>query len=248
MVLARAFHAAMDLIFPGRCAGCDGDCEGRAPLCQGCRAQFDALAGHAACRFCASPLAYVDAPCPYCRGKGLPLFERIACIGTFDEPMRRVVHSIKYHGAWPLAEYLADELIKQGSAKAILKRTDLLVPVPLHPLRSLSRGYNQAQIIARRLGKKFRIKMREPLVRLRHTETQTQFHSRARRMENVKDAFGLARARCVRGKHVVLVDDVMTTGATLLSAARELRKGSPASISALVLAVADPKGHQFSAV
>jgi len=87
--------------------------------------------------------------------------------------------------------------------------------------------------------------MREPLVRLRHTETQTGLHSKDKREANMKDAFGLAGQRAVRGRHVVLVDDVMTTGATLRSAAREVRKGSPCERSALVLAVADPKGHQF---
>jgi ComF family protein len=248
VLLKRIAHAAMEFVFPGRCAGCDADCDGGSPLCATCQGQFDALASRPRCRLCASPLAYANAPCAYCQDKRFPLFDRIACIGTFDDPVRPIVHAIKYHGAWPLAEHLAEQLVNQDYTKALLQETDVLVPVPLHPFRLISRGYNQAQLIARHLARQRRKRWCEPLVRLRHTETQTQFHSKAKREENMRDAFGLARPRAVRGKHVVLVDDVMTTGATLRSAARELRKASPTSISAIVLAVADPKGHQFSRV
>ena len=83
---------------------------------------------------------------------------------------------------------------------------------------------------------------------MRDTETQTHLHSRARREENLRDAFVLVKPATVAGKHVVLVDDVMTTGATLVSFARAIRLGAPASISALVISVADPRGRGFEVI
>ena len=162
--------------------------------------------------------------------------------------MRTMIHSIKYHREWPLAEYLADCLLEDERAKALLTETQVLVPVPLHPLRQLPRGYNQASLLAERIGRQCGIRRANALMRLRNTETQTNLHSRAKREANLKDAFTLANDRHVRGRHVVLVDDVMTSGATLRAAARALKDAKPASLSALVLAVADPKGRQFEKV
>ena len=193
-------------------------------------------------------MAYPDAPCPHCRGDGVKPFDRIVALGLFEEPVRALIHAVKYHRAWPLAEYLADCLLERERAKALLTETHVLVPMPLHPLRQMSRGYNQASLLAERLGHSCGVKRADALIRVRHTETQTHFHSRAKREANLKDAFALRSDRHVRGKHVVLIDDVMTSGATLRAAARVLKQAEPASLSAMVIAVADPKGRQFESI
>ena len=159
-----------------------------------------------------------------------------------------MVHAIKYHRDWPLAEYLATRLIEQERAKELMTEAQVLVPVPLYPTRQLSRGYNQAAVFAARLQKLCGVDLSESLIRIRDTETQTHFRSRARRIQNMKDAFALESPRQIRGRHVILVDDVMTSGATLRAAARALKQGGPASVSALVLAVADPRGRSFERV
>jgi ComF family protein len=132
----------------------------------------------------------------------------------------------------------------------LIERAEVIVPVPLHPWRRLSRGFNQAEVIAAKLApyRRGRRLVRHPLVRLKATETQTHFHSRASREANLKDAFALDRAKDVQGRRVLLVDDVMTTGATMRAAAGELRKGGPAEISGLVIAIADPHGRQFQRI
>lgn len=246
--LSNAFHAVLDFCFPGVCAACKTGCDGRVPLCIDCLAQLNAMTSAPACRLCAAPLAMAGSPCPYCRQRGIKPFQRVVAIGRFEAPLREMVHAIKYHRDWPLAEYLARYLLEQERVKELLTAADVLVPVPLYPLRQLSRGYNQAHVIAKRLKKLCGLNLAEAVIRVRDTETQTHFHSRARRIKNMKGAFALRSAKHIRGKHVILVDDVMTSGATLRAVVRALKEGEPASVSALVLAVADPKGRSFERV
>jgi len=114
--------------------------------------------------------------------------------------------------------------------------------------RQLVRGYNQAGVIAGRIGRLCEIKVARPVVRVRDTETQTVLHSREKREENLKGAFKVVRPGVVKGKHVVVVDDVMTTGATLQSIGRALKKAGAASLCAIVVAAADPRGMGYEAV
>jgi ComF family protein len=126
--------------------------------------------------------------------------------------------------------------------KGLLQETDVLVPVPLHWRRQFVRGYNQAEVIARRIGRACEIPVARAVRRVRNTETQTHLHSAARREKNLREAFALRDASAVKGKHVVVVDDVWTTGATMQAMARVLKLGKPASLSAIVVAVVDPRG------
>jgi ComF family protein len=171
-------------------------------------------------------------------------------LGVFRDPIRQMIHRMKYHRRWSLAEYLAERFGEQAHVRRMLEATDCLVPVPLHRLRQMSRGYNQADVLAAALAKavKPRPRIARPVVRLRHTETQTHLHSRAQREANLRDAFALIRPQVVHGRHVIVVDDVMTTGATLRAFARALRPARPASLSAIVIAIADPKGSDFQKI
>jgi ComF family protein len=194
------------------------------------------------------PLVEHGAPCPYCQGRGLSPFERIVRIGVYQDPLRSLIHRAKYSNEWYLAEQLADRLSEKDETKTLLEQADVLVPVPLHFRRQLQRGYNQAEVIAQRIGAVRQVKVAQAAARCRATESQISLHSRASRVENLKDAFALLRPAAVAGKHVVLVDDVMTSGATLLSLARVLKPAKPASLSALVIAIADPRGHGFETI
>jgi ComF family protein len=243
------FREVVNFCYPGRCAVCEAAYEGASPLCVECDAALRKAAEEPNCDFCAMPLPVHGSPCPYCEGGGVAHYERIIRLGSFHDPLKHLIHHIKYHGRWPLAEFLADRLMEQERVKAILQEGGVLLPVPLHPLRQIARGFNQADVVARHLHKRDkRLRVVNPVLRLRHTETQTHLHSRAQRRENLRDAFGLIRPSAVRGRHVIVVDDVRTTGATLHALARALRPAKPASLCAIVLAVADPKGKDFEAV
>jgi ComF family protein len=251
--VASVFHHVADFCYPGACANCEAPAAGGAMLCDPCAAELDHLAAAGACDRCGMPLSVDGAPCPYCHGRGLAPYERLLRLGIFDDPLRHLIHRFKYHRRWTLGEMLADRLCATERAKGLLSETEVLVPVPLHFVRHFQRGYNQAEVLARRIGSRKNshgIAVVHAVRRTRNTETQTHLHSMEKRRANVRGAFALRRraARRLRGRHVLVVDDVMTTGATLKSVGHLLKQAKPASLCAVVLAVADPKGRGFEAI
>lgn len=202
----------------------------------------------AACWQCAAPLAEPGAPCPFCQGKGVPHYQHIMRLGVFDGVLRDLIHAFKYSGRWAAGEYLAGKLLEHQRISDLVESAQVLVPVPLHFLRQFHRGYNQAAVLARCFAKKLDKPLARPLRRVRHTPTQTQIKGRENRFENLRDAFRLRDSKSVRGKRVLVIDDVMTSGATLQTVARALRPAKPESLDALVIAVADPKGRDFRSI
>ena len=248
MPLGSLLRDVVDLFYPGVCASCSAACAGREFLCPRCSAELDVLASSPACGRCALPLATPGVPCPWCGGGGFHPFTKVVSLGTFHEPLRTLIHGMKYHRRWPLAEAMADWLLAEERVKGLLAGADVLVPVPLHWSRQIRRGYNQADVLASVLARRCRLKVARPVARVRDTPSQTAQPSPTARMANVHRAFELRRRRWVTGKHVVVVDDVMTTAATLQAVGRALKPARPASLCAVVLAVADPKGRDFEAV
>jgi ComF family protein len=248
-VLTQLARDLTHFIYPPLCVGCksirrDADSD----FCLTCGESLSALAASPACPRCAAPIPDGSA-CPFCRGAGVHPFEQIVALGPFREPLRRMVHEMKYHHRWPLAETLADRMLSEKRIREVLDKTDVLVPTPLHWSRQIRRGYNQANSLAHRLARyRKNLAVASPIIRLKNTSAQTTVNSVADRAANLRFAFGLVNANAVRGKHVALVDDVLTTGSTLKAAARAIGEADPASISAIVLAVADPRRRDFHAV
>jgi ComF family protein len=211
---------------------------------------LEQLMAQPACEKCAGPVVTNGAPCPWCRGEGVYPFKYIARLGRFGDPLRPVIHAMKYRGGWPLARRVAERMAEQTSVRKILEEADVLVPAPLHWMRQIARGYNQADVLARGLGRASgkKIKIIQAVRRVRRTVSQTAITSRTEREENVRDAFAAKLSRAVMGKRVVVVDDVMTTGATIQGVARALLELEPESICAVVVASGDPKGQDFQAI
>jgi ComF family protein len=173
----------------------------------------------------------------------------VVALGAYRDPLRKIILGMKYHYRWPVAEILADEMLGMERVRALLDETDVLVPVPLHWSRQIWRGYNQADCLARRLARRHgNLRVGYPIVRLKNTASQTMVRSIADRDANLRHAFGLVDGKTVRGKRVTLVDDVVTTAATLRAAARAMDEAGLAAINGLVLAVADPRRRDFEGV
>jgi ComF family protein len=242
-MLGQLLDDVVNLIYPPRCASCGATTE-RGNFCADCGGQLFMLEALSACPRCAAPLGE-DSACPYCGGIGIHPFATIAALGPFRDPLRRMIHKMKYRHGWPVAEILAHRMLHHPRTRLVLEQTDCLLAVPLHGARQFGRGYNQAHTIAAQLARPCDMRLVHPLVRLKNTLSQTAVGSRRDRADNLRHAFGLIDPRRVRGQRVTLVDDVMTTAATLKSAATALKEAEPLSINALVLAVSDPRRRDF---
>jgi ComF family protein len=150
-------------------------------------------------------------------------------------PVRDLIHHLKYRRAAWAARPLAELACEGWPDPRIGSPPALVVPVPLHPLRLRERGYNQAALLATEVGKRTGLPVREPLRRLRATQSQTGF-DRKERMRNLRGAFALRKNADVSGIRILLVDDVLTTGSTLDACARVLLAAGAGPVYALVAA------------
>ncbi len=242
----------LDFTLPRDCPGCGGVHESSELFCGDCEREMVELEKRARCGYCAAPLVLAGSPCGHCLGNGFPLLDKVVSLGVLKEPLQTSIHRAKYEHRWPLIERLADRLLSREDVRAVLEHADVVVAVPLHRRRQRERGYNQAELMARRLVKGGSVKVIPAARRIRDTHTQAHLRSREQRAENLRDAFmmdnGEEIAAEIARKNVVLVDDVLTSGATLLSLARCLKRAEVVSFSAIVLAVADSKGRAFEVV
>jgi ComF family protein len=176
--------------------------------------------------------------CAACRA-GLRGFDHAASFGMYEGSLRSLIHLFKYSGMKPLARPLAAYLER---AISVDEHFDAVVPVPLHWRKQWSRGFNQAELLARCVAKHRGIPVWDALRRKRATATQAGLANAGRR-RNVAGAFtvkGNSRlARKLAGKNILLIDDVMTTGATASACAAALKRGGANSISLLTLARVD---------
>jgi ComF family protein len=211
----------LDVAFPARCPGCgrEGD-----PICQSCVPRL-------ATRLEMPPGVPIGLP----SGTPPPLVQLEWC-APYQGVVRAALHDLKYGGeerlAGPLGRAIAARWRRAGVGG------DVIVPVPVHAERRRRRGYDQAELIARVAGANLRLPVLNALVRARATAAQFDL-DRRHRATNVRDAFGLSDARPVvgiRGRWVVLVDDVTTTGATLSACAAPLLAAGATAVSAVVVA------------
>jgi ComF family protein len=238
----------IDLVFPGKCAACGVAVDRGHRFCADCDYALILMETREQCLACGAPVAFGGAVCQRCGGRGYRLFDRVVRLAIFDSPVRELVTRFKYYHGWPIGQLFADRAMRVDRVQALLSETDVLVPVPLHPWRQIVRGFNQADVFARRLSEHTHLPIARPAIRTRMTGHQTLIHSRAKRAKNLRQAFALVRPGSIHDKRITLIDDVFTTGSTLKNLAQALQPANPASISVLTIAMADPKGHAFEAV
>lgn len=143
-----------------------------------------------------------------------------------DGGMRNAVHGFKYGGRWSVARDLGVWMGRLLASSPLYNGVDMVVPVPLHPLRLLSRGYNQSRFLAQGVASAMEAELCTSLLRrVKHNDSQTTIAG-ARRWENVEGIFVVRHPERLSGRHVLIVDDVFTTGATVCSCAEAIRRAS----------------------
>jgi len=185
----------------------------------------------------------MDQRCPQCHGKAGAL-TRLVRVGEYRGGLRDLILRLKFGGQCQLDRWLASLMADAAVGIQEVRQAEALVPVPLSWRRRVSRGYNQAELLAYALRAELRrrgvkLPINRDLVRVRHTEAQTHLPI-SRREENLRGAFVVRAGTPLTDKRVCLVDDVRTTGATLRAAALALKRAGAKQISAVVLAVAGP--------
>ena len=215
---------------PSRCAVCGA--WPAQPLCDGCIVRFGQPRHR--CRTCALPLPEAVETCGACLRQPPPIDACHAAV-PYAYPWSGLVARFKFSGEAGWAGAMAGLMARIPRMREELQQADLLLPVPLAPRRLAERGFNQALLLARALARE-KVET-QLLLRLRETGSQAALDRQAR-SANLSDAFGVdpLRAGELRGRAVLLVDDVMTSGASLHAAAAAVRQAGAVRVSAVVLA------------
>lgn len=236
VALEGAGRRVVDLVLPPRCAACGGAVT--APgLCGPCWAKVDFVAPP----FCQT----LGTPFPYDSGEPLvspaaisdpPDYDRARTVARYDGPARALVHALKFKDRLEMADVMAMQMVRAGAA--LIGDCDVVVPVPLHRRRLFSRRFNQsallAEPIARRTGRDY---APTAISRVKGTRRQIGLSASERR-RNVSGAFKVMPEDrpLVEGRRVLIVDDVMTTGATVDACARVCRRAGAVSVDVLTFA------------
>ncbi len=227
------------LIFPNRCLICEAPLDParrqplclrhereieqvEPPVCGKCgRKMFGESVEQLSCERCRSPSTYYDAGYS-------------ACI--YAGPVRELVHLFKYRGRRYLQTFLGGLIVDFLRGSPYISQHDAIVPVPLHWWRYCTRGFNQAADLAKPISRHFHVPiMKRNLRRIRHTSPQVRLPPKERSI-NIKNAFKVSRPSKVAGKRLVLLDDIITSGATLNECARVLKEAGASGVTIITLA------------
>lgn len=242
--LQRSCWRAVDLLFPPCCLVCerllaegDWSAEGTPLLiCEECCSKF-AYQAALVCPRCAAPLPEVGRTvgCGECRRRKLP-FEAALALGEYDGPLRDVVLKTKKAAFESLTLQLGEVVARRLLAAGWRERCNVVVPVPSHWWRRWSRGTSGPELLALVIARRLELPVDLGLLRCQRRTRKQGTLLPNERLENVRGAFAVGSSESLAGRRILLVDDVMTTGATLREAARILLKAGAWSVRVAVLA------------
>jgi len=219
----------LSLFYPNLCAGCRRSLvKNERVLCTDCRISMPRTDFHT---FRDNPVHQLF--------RGRTKVESSTALLYFHKGsgVQHMLHELKYKGNAELGEVLGQELGKTIKNSDLFKGVDTVLPIPLHPKKEKKRGYNQSMLIAKGVAETLSVQARKNLVRNANTSTQTR-KSRYERWQNVETVFSIRNPKSLHGKHILLIDDVVTTGATIEACVNELLKlpGTKVSIATIACA------------
>ncbi|UVL34348.1 ComF family protein [Pseudomonas sp. B21-041] len=217
------------------CLLCDEPAEAEMPICVACETDLPWLGDH--CQTCALPLFAAGLTCGECLLEP-PAFEQVVVPWRYGFPVDSLITRFKHNAKWPFGHLLADVLGQylQHRFDEGLPRPDVLLPVPLANKRLRQRGFNQAAMLARWLSQSLDLPCEERVLRrIKDTDAQQNLDAKARK-GNLRNAFSLIPDSDVKGRHLALIDDVLTTGATAQAIARLLMNAGAARVDVYCLA------------
>lgn len=232
-------------VFPDTCRVCDAPLTevSRIPVCSQCLANPQPFIAEYFCVSCHTPFVNEfplddEGRCGLCR-RGLTGFDDAWSYGAYEGTLRELIQLFKYGKvqtlARPFGEWLSLALPRD-------RAFDLVVPMPMHWRRRWNRGFNQAELLAAEIGRRTGIKVKNVVNRRKATPPQAGLSS-AKRRQNVSGAFRVSRPAGVADRRILLVDDVLTIGATAAACARTLKRAGARHVSVLTLARADRRFH-----
>lgn len=230
-------EALASLLYPPHCANCLADTLAGAHLCADCAAGAPKVTAPF-CEQCSQPFpgaiegAFV---CSNCAGRS---FHFVCAVARYrgQGVVKEFIHRFKYNRHYYLRHQLADWMAEAlDDPRLQAPAIDFLVPVPLHLARLREREFNQAEVLARLVGRRAGLKVNPCLRRNRYTTTQTRLN-RLQRMENLRGAFSVRHTPTVTDRHLLLIDDVLTTGSTVEECSRILLEAGAASVRVLTAA------------
>jgi ComF family protein len=244
-VLLGLSRGVLDWFFPRHCYHCGGPLieQPGQLFCRACHRELcERRISGTVCDVCGLPLEgefQADALCMNCMA-GRRHFDRARAFFPYGGPAASAIKSYKFAADFFLGPRLLEGALRRGWLPGDLHRPSVVVPVPLHPRRRRERGYDQAFLLARVMARHLERRLvRRSLVRARYTLRQTRLPTR-QRQSNVQGAFAVRRGQTLQGEGVLLVDDVMTTGATADECARVLKRAGAARVDVLTLARTAP--------
>jgi ComF family protein len=234
--LRKVIGSSLSCLFPNRCFFCGAVLVGEACICPSCGSGMKPIPPDRCVRCGAPSTGTAGKPakdCPQCREFDWSFSSNMS-IFEFTGMTRDLVHQYKFRGRRSLHRFFADRAL---CVREYVLAHDVLVPVPLTPRRAAGRGFNQSELIARRIGRALAVPCLASTLKRRGTSPpQSGVPDLRTRVRNVRDQFFLRRSDAIRGRSVLLVDDVLTTGATASACARVLLDGGARKVDLLTIA------------
>jgi len=236
----RTFVAAVDLFYPPQCLLCDKTLTGKEKhICNNCFDLLPLIKGPH-CPKCSRPIRTRNGEnqlCGICRIQPNKDIKITVAAAEYQGLMKRLVHLYKYERQQFLSKLFARIIAEQAIKKNVTENFDLLVPIPLHWTRKRWRGFNQSREICRGISPLINVPVipESAFRRVRKTTPQVQLNA-ASRTSNIRGAFDVRKTKYIKGKHIALVDDVYTTGATSGECSRMLLRSGAKSVSLLIIA------------